>query len=256
MNAMKHHNERGSVLWFILVGIVLLGALTVILSRSGSSVDQSGDVEKLNVQASQILRYARSLEAGVEQMLLQGISENELSFANADSTTDYTNANCDDSTDRNYPYCLIFDSQGAGLNYMVPNDRWLDASNSAETYYGDWLITGKSCIPEVGTGNTSSNCFNDIKAKELMVILPYIKKSLCMRLNKQANAKISTGNPPQDLGNAWPATNAQYTGSFTTGNAIGDSPVTDLKDNTTGCFEGDTYPASGTYHFYHVLLAR
>lgn len=249
------HTERGSVLWFILVGIVLLGALTIILSRSGSSVDQSGDIEKLNVQASQIMRYARSLETAAQQMTLQGISENEISFQNADSTTDYTNSNCDDSGDRNYPYCQVFNSQGAGLNYMTPSASWLNNTHSGETYYGDWLITGEACIPDVGTGD-SSTCDSARSEKELLVILPYIKSKLCQRLNKQASAPITSANPPADDGTAWSESD-EFTGSFiASGTLIADSPVADLSDNTTGCFEGGGTPASGTYHFYHVILAR
>lgn len=256
---MKNHikNQRGSVLWFILVGVALLGALTVILSRSGSSVDQSGDIEKLNVQASQIMRYARSLEAAAQQMTLQGISENEISFENDDSTTDYTNANCDDSSDRNYPYCLIFDSQGAGLNYMTPSASWLDSTQSSENYYGDWFITGFSCIPNVGEGS-DSNCSSVASQKELIAILPFIKESLCERINILADAPMAGGNPPQDNNNAWNvAGTAEYTGSFAaSGNSIADSPNTDLTDVTSGCFQGGTNPAAGTYHFYHVLIAR
>jgi len=255
---MKYNRaESGNVLWFILVGIVLLGALTMILSRSGSSVDQSGDVEKLNVQASQIMRYAKSLEAGVQNMKIQGISENEISFANSDSATDYTNTSCDAADDRNYPYCLMFDSQGGGLNYKIPSASWLDSAQSAETYYGDWLITGASCIPNVGTGDSPGDCNSSSRTAELLLILPYIKKSLCQRINILAKAPISTANPPVESGTAWDDGSAQFTGSFSIDRHIADNPTVDIQNIYTGCFEGGGgTPAASTYHFYHVLLAR
>ncbi|HOO82886.1 MAG TPA: hypothetical protein PK513_10340, partial [Alphaproteobacteria bacterium] len=95
------YTERGNVLWFILIAVALLAALTMVLSRSGSTVDQSGDIEQQRVKASQILRTAKSIEAGIQQMRLRGVSENDMSFwhdSNGDNTEDgsdtYYNANC------------------------------------------------------------------------------------------------------------------------------------------------------------------
>ena len=80
---MQKSNEKGNALWFILVAIVLLTSLTILLTRSGSSVNQSGDFERLQIQASQLLRYAKGVEEAVRTMQTRGISESDISFANS-----------------------------------------------------------------------------------------------------------------------------------------------------------------------------
>src|SRR5262245_49185529 len=94
-------SESGSVLWFILIAINLVAGSTGILSRG--SIEQSGDFENRRVQASQIVRYAQSVEAAIEHMTLQGVSENEISFQNSITAINYTNTRCNDAADASWP---------------------------------------------------------------------------------------------------------------------------------------------------------
>ena len=116
----QHNTERGNALFFILIAVALLAALTMVISRSGSSVDQSGDFERNNIQASKVLRYAKSIETGIQDLLLRGCSENEISFwhdsdgdGDEDGDDDYYNANS--PTDHS---CHVFDTSGAGLTWV------------------------------------------------------------------------------------------------------------------------------------------
>ena len=96
------------------MAVVLLGALTLLLSRSGSNVEQSGDFEQLRIKATQLMRYASSIEQGISKLQsLNNCSENEISFQNT-TDTNYTNANspADNS-------CHIFQSAGAGLSKVA-----------------------------------------------------------------------------------------------------------------------------------------
>ena len=231
MKMRDRDSERGNVLWFLMIGVALLAAITMVVSRGGSSTDQTGDYEQRSIQASQILRYARGIEATVQRMKLNGVSENDISFENSVSTTDYTNANC--GTDD----CMVFEAAGGGQNYMAPKAAWLDSANSAEDYYGDWLFTGSSCIPDVGNGGNL--CIFSSSTLELMIILPYIKLDLCKQLNILAKASVTTGNPPQDADSAW-AASSEFTGTYGGGlnRLIADTGYADIVDVTTGCFEG------------------
>lgn len=249
-------HENGNALWFILIAVVLLGLLTMVLSRGGSSTEQTGNFEQLRVQSSEILRYARSIEAAIQEMQFRDISENDISFENTVSTTDYTNPNCDTSADRSYPGCMIYDVDGAGLTYKTPSSSWLDSANSSETYYGDWLFTGNTCIPNVGEG-TDSDCDDTTSNMELMIILPFITKNLCKHINSFVDAPTTSANPPVDADDAWTDSSAEFTGTFgAAAHDIADDPIADLDNNYTGCFESSGTPASGTYHFYHVLKPR
>ena len=40
------------------------------------------------------------------------------------------------------------------------------------------------------------------------------------------------------------------------GFGLSDTSGTFFRGKTTGCYEGDNLPGGGTYHFYHVLMAR
>jgi hypothetical protein len=121
MNTDSRTSQHGNALWFILVAIVLLAALTILLNRSGTNVDQSGDVEQQRVKASQILRWAKGIESTVEQMKLRGISESDISFENTVTAQDYSNAACDAHKDPND--CKIFATGGGGQNYLTPTIR-------------------------------------------------------------------------------------------------------------------------------------
>ncbi|MGH1399028.1 MAG: hypothetical protein ACRBCT_07430 [Alphaproteobacteria bacterium] len=256
MTQKQNNTENGNALWFILIAVVLLGLLTMVLSRGGSSTDQTGDFEQLRVQAAEILRTAKSIEAAVQEMELRGVSENDISFENTTSTTDYTNANCDTSSDRSYPTCQIFNVGGAGLTYKTPSTSWLDSSNSGSTYYGDWLFTGNTCIPNVGEG-VDASCNSTAGNMELMIILPYITQNLCNHINRTVSAPTTSGTPPADDGNTWTDGSAEFAGTFgNSANTLTDNPIADIDNIHTGCFEGGGTPAANTYHFYHVLKAR
>ena len=250
---MKTHaphrlTERGNAIFLILIAVALIGALTVTLSRSGSSVENLGNSEKVRIEALAIMRHMQSITLAAENLTFQGTSENDLSFENPLSTIDYTNANCTAAD------CKLFDIRGAGLSYLTPKTKWLDTALAAQPYYGDWLFTGNACIPDVGRGRDVTCNTNDGQL-ELLVVLPYVKKSLCQSVNKQAKTTITTNNPPVDTANAWHATLAPYTGTFTNAQPIADTNE-DLFAQKTGCFAGGGTPAANSYHIYHVIKAR
>lgn len=229
-------SEKGNVLWFILVAVVLLGALTMVLSRSGSSVDQSGDVERMRIEASQLIRYAKSVETAIQQMTLRNVSENEVSFQNDISATDYTNASCDDSSDATYPGCLVFNEDGGGLEYR-------------KFYNQDWIFTGAD---NVGTaagpiGTTAARSGND-----LLMLLPITNASLCAQINREAKVSNNGATPPTDTGIDY----TPFTGTYAAGAPKildGDPTPFELDTHAVGCF---TDGAAGASYFYAVILAR
>ena len=233
---MNRQSERGNVLWFILVAIVLMGLITAILSRSGTSVDQSGDTEQVRIKIGQMLRYTKSIESAIQQMKLRGIPENDISFENAVTATDYTNANCtmDD--------CKIFSVGGGGLTYQNPFAGTNDGS--------DWIFTGAN---NVGTtdgpiGTTAARSGNDI-----IMLLPNATPEFCIQVNREV--KLGTGGTlPVDTSGI---STDEYVGIFDSSNPPtildGDPSPFELDKKTSGCF---TDNAAGITYFYQVLLAR
>ena len=227
--------ERGNVLWFILIGVALIAMLTMVLSRTGSNVDQSADVEQLRITSGQILRYAKSIEAGIQQLKLRGISENDISFQNSTTATDYTNANCA-GTD-----CRLFDSGGAGLSY-----REFTSANGGV----DWIFTGAN---NVGTtagpvGSTAARSGND-----LIMLLPDTSTELCIQINRQLGVGTPGTLPTETTG----IDTTEFTGTFATGGPSildGDPSPFELDRETAGCFIDAS--DSNRVYFYQVVLTR
>jgi type II secretory pathway pseudopilin PulG len=230
---MKRISEKGNVLWFILVGIVLLGALTLILSRSGSSVDQSADVEQLRVRAAQIMRYAKGIETAIDQMKIRGVSENDISFQNTVTTTDYTNARCTSVE------CRLFDPGGAGMAYQPPPPGTNDGS--------DWIFTGDNNIGSASDpiGTQGAGTGND-----LIMLLPDMSEALCIQINRDLDVG-SPGELPVDNGGVDISPfQGQYAAAL---REIDADPSMLLGGHNAGCFIDDT---DDTLYFYFVVLAR
>jgi type II secretory pathway pseudopilin PulG len=232
---MKRVSEKGNVLWFILIGIVLLGALTLILSRSGSSVDQSADVEQLRVRASQILRYAKGLETAIEQMTTRGVSENDISFENTITTADYTNPHCTTDTS-----CLLFDPAGGGMTYLPAPAGTNDGS--------EWIFSGAHIVgsPSGPVGTYGLQTGND-----LIMLLPNVNEALCRQINRDLHI-TSTDPLPFDY---TPIDATPFAGVYDNADnrLDGDPAPFELDRKNAGCFYSE--PADFNY-FYYVLLAR
>lgn len=215
--------ENGNALWLILIAVVLLGSLTMILSRSGSTVDQSGDIEQQNVRTSQVLRYAKSIEAAIQEMRLRGVSENDFSFFNAATLVDYTNTNCDDAADRSFPDCLIFDSRGAGLRYVPPPAGVNDGS--------DWIFTAANGFEGVNS-----------PASELAMILPNMNAAVCAQINRLLDVTFSGNELDVDF--------TAFTGAYPQIETV------DLGNGQeAGCIDFDNAGSLEPF-FYYILIQR
>lgn len=236
MKTASPHNrikEHGNVLWFILVGIVLIGLLTLVLSRGGSSVDQSGDVEQIRIKMGQVLRYAQSLEAAVQNMKMQGISENDISFEHG-SPAVYTNANCTTTA------CRLFDVGGAGLSYRSPPAGTNDGS--------EWIFTADN---NVGTSANPVGRHGARSGNDLIMLMPNANAALCARINRELNVTADGSIPTDTTGIATTAFDGSFPNSLT--ELDGDPTPFDLEGVSAGCFTDAS--ASITY-FYYVLLSR
>lgn len=241
----RFSGQSGNAIWFLLVAIALLVALTLAITRSSDTADQNGNIELARIQASQILRYAKGLDQAISQMQMRDISVNDISFDDP-GLTGYVNPNCTSDN------CKLFKTRGGGQSYTAPPDAWLDGTSAA------WIFTGKLCVQGVGnqTEAIGVDCATsgDAGDEDLVMLLPHVRKSLCVELNKMAGVSNPGGNPPVATGDAW-AASPEYVGTFAAGKNIGVND-TNLYRKDTGCIEGNGVPTAGTYVFYHVLVAR
>lgn len=222
-------SERGNVLFFLLLAIMLLGAITLVLSRGGSSTEETGSVERGRILASELLRFARSVDSGVQQLKFS-VSENDLSFENSLNSASHPNDNC---TTNN---CKIFHVDGAGLQMLSPPPKAVSDPNA------EWSFTGANAV------GTSADPIGST-ANDLIIYLTDIRQYVCTEINKLMS--VNGGDIPTDTTGM--ATTA-FAGSFTGSSIIdGDATPFELDGEQTACFYDD---GLDKYVFYHVLVKR
>lgn len=228
MDFSSRRSQQGNALWFILVAIVLLGGLTVLLTRSGSSVNQSGDVEQNRIRAGQILRWAKGLEAAIEQMKLRGVSENGISFENGATATDYANPNCTVND------CMVFANGGGGQTYIKPPAGTNDGS--------EWVFTANNGVTLVGTDDARSG--NDV-----MLVLRGVNDAFCKQVNRELGVGTAGVIPEESTEVEYTA----YQGAFPSHVQLIAGTSGEFQNRNAGCMRNT--PNSENV-FYYVLLAR
>lgn len=221
MNASSNtHRERGSAIWFILVAVALLAALTMAMTRSSDSVEQSGDVERARILSSDLMRYTGGIKAAVEKMLIQGKSESDLCFHDAGwGHNDYNGASCTESANR------IFGTGGAGL---VRRDF---------DFVTGWDILGSHAVQNLET------------AEPELIIQAQISRALCREINIMLNITNPADDAPEDI----IQNIARYNGTFLLAapdNTIGDN-FAGFAGKQAGCRKDGS-----NYYFYQVLIKR
>lgn len=235
-------NEHGNALWFILLAVALFGVLAAVISRSNSSVDQTGGIEKARIKASSLLRFGQSVQQSVQQMMLnQGISENDLDFESIDANHDNTNCSIDE--------CNVFAQNGGGISYRAPNDILKRAS-----FTENWHVSTSNAVYQFGCDTTDNSC------TELLLILKDIPQSICLQINKLQGITNPSGDAPRMReiikGDAFTGT---YVSAGINTNLIGGTNTTNEAPEVEGKAAGCVYEFGGApagYVYYQVLVTR
>lgn len=228
----RQNSESGNAFFIVIITVGLFAALMFSFSRSAQQ--GSGDLshKQAEIFASDIMDYAQKIERATGRVLSRGFSETALSYEN-DMVSGYSNANC--TSDR----CKIFENSGGAVNWQSPT-RLMNGG-------AEWIITGGNYVKGLGSAG-------DISDSELLLILPDVRRIVCQEINARLGIASPGESPPQENGDS---DTTFYTGSFSASpELIEEAGGTALDGKTSGCFEGDSTPPDGTYHFYHVLLQR
>ena len=224
-------NQSGNVFLIILIAVGLLAAVTIMISRSGSNVEQSGDVEQNRIKISQIQRYAKAVEVGIQRLMLNGCSENEISFEN-NVDADYINPKS--PTDQS---CHIFGPEGAGL-------EWREFSGGELISAGHNLAFVYNIAIE-GVETDAGVAGNDL------LFVTRISQSLCAQINKELGIATAAAGITAGI-DEW---NDAYKGRFVSTTVVlgvSSGRAAAVQGHHAGCVIDD----GGDYVYYHVLLAR
>jgi hypothetical protein len=235
--------ESGNVLFFILIAVVLFGALSFVVGNMmrGGSAEQITE-DRAKILASGIIDYGNAIRQAMQNIRISnGCSAAELSFETP-SLTDYTNVGTRDG-------CKIFSPAGGDLSYIAPSTDALASLDPIPDLSGEWYFTGGVCA--MGLGQSPTTCTP--ADKDIVAYLPYLNRTTCLAINDALSIDNPGGNPPREGGGAWASTPFKFNGSFAGGTQLNRGGA------MTGCFEGNnatSTPPSGTYHFFQILYIQ
>jgi hypothetical protein len=225
-------SQRGSILVYILLGIVLLGALSIALKNTGAGGSKDIDQEDASIKAGQVQKYGSELTSAVNDLLANGVSEADIRFADDDAPTEYGDININ-------PKNQIFGKEGAKATYRKPPEGVNDGS--------PWEFFGTSRIPQIGSDKA-----------ELIAVLPNVTENFCKAMNAQLGFDKTT--QPMDKTNGSSPDCVMGTSSDRFAGTFNDASPNLLDEATfsrlpalQACVQCGL---NGPYNYYYVLLAR
>ncbi len=240
----NRNDERGNILFLILIAVMLIGTLSAVIMRGSSSESANIDSEALIIRASEVQRYGSEIERAVLFIMQnEAPSESDLRFAHPDAHADYGDISIS-------PEIQIFHRLGGGAAYRRPPSGIND--NSA------WEFYGGTAIPSMGSNRA-----------DLIMVLPNVTAQFCERINNLNEQALD----PQDTGLSSAAgadpgdclhigALGRFDGAqqfYTTINSVDEATFTqDPHTNEAapapqGCV---TCALDSNRHFYHVIMAR
>lgn len=235
--------ESGNVLFYILMAVGLLAALSYAVSQSGRGTSSGVTGEQQGLMAADIIDYSETISKAVAQLRLRGIGLADLSFAHAEMGADYgVPGGADAETE-------IFHSDGGAIIHRLPQR---DALSGA----GGYIFTAANAVNGVG-----STC-GDETCTDLIMLTGPLTSSVCDAINRRLDIGGSAPpvvttlsrdvpfNPTPNNGTDLDANDSALAASIAAAGTIAAAP---LQFKNAGCLRDG---ASGPYYYYRVLIAR
>jgi len=220
--------ESGNVLFYILIAVVLLAALSFAVSQDGRGSVETLSKDRARLAATDVLSYADTVGKAVGQLRLRGYSMEQISFEN-NIVAGYINANCTDDG------CKVFHPEGGALTWISPPDDANDDTN--------WVITDDMEVENIGRTCGADGC------EDLTLQLLGVDAAVCQQINDMLDV-AAPGTLPVNPDNSAGLFTGTYAYVDTIGDVAGSAKLAGLK---AGCF---TSTADSHNVFYKVLLAR
>ncbi len=231
-----HPSERGNALFYILIAIALIAALTIAIASSLRG-NAGITTERTSIIAADIIASGNRVAEAISRMRLREVEKSKICFDSA-SATGYgapAHSDCTDAQGK------VFDYGGGGLSWETPPEG---AGNDQP-----WGYSGNVAVDELGTAEA-----------ELIAFLPYLSLPVCQKINSLIGLTSITSLPPNV-----PALTGvdKFVGSFSATSTITGSI---LKGKKAGCVQAPSATGSainpnalGTtnaYFYFHVLMTN
>lgn len=241
---MKPHrrrpkNERGNVLFYILIAVALLAALSFVVAHNGRGGNvQQLSKERARLQATEIIEFGNIMSAAVAQLRLRGVKDSELCFDHAAwgaANYNHTPA-CDDNLNR------LFHPAGGGVVWSMAQSEAMDPAAAPDNL---WHIYADNEIQDVGETCGAAAC------ADLILVLDELAVEVCQQINGLLGITDAAAAPPTDTAMG----ETRYVGVFAYAQTLGDEAGgAAFRGKTAACFQKTGAPAE--YVFYRVLRAR
>jgi hypothetical protein len=228
----KFNDQRGNVLFLILIAVALFAALSYAVTQSSrSGGDSSRETNILN--SAQLSQYPNAIRTAVLRQVIDGVDVTSVRF---NAPADFANLDAN--------RLGVFHPEGGGAVYQdAPGDMMASATPTAWTYNLEFNI------PEIGGANN-----------DLIAFLDGVTEAVCQRINVEADINVNLSDAPPVLATAVTAhtTNMEddgttdYDPSAAAGGTL-DTAGNDLTGRPFGCFQN---AAAGNFVYYHVLNER
>lgn len=232
-------NQRGNVIFILLIAVVLLGALSFAITQTQRGSTSQVTDENARLLATEIIDYSNTVANAVGQLRLRGVAETALCFDSPQWPVDHVYAfpACDTQTNR------IFSPDGGGVIWARPTALAFDPDANPS---GLWEYVVGNEVTGIGTDGLADDNV------DLLMILTGLNFKVCHQINKL----LQVENPDAE---STPVVLAyaehKFTGSYTAAQAIDDSAGGGkLFGKKSGCF--NSLSPSNNYVFYRVLQAR
>lgn len=160
------NNQRGSILLYILIAVVLFAAIGFAVSRMMSGNADAGSREIARLGAQSILEYTQKAKLLVQDMKLNGVDTANLSFLKT-GDAGYTTA----------PHTnKVFHPEGGGL--PLPQLSPVLVADVFVPVSGVYMV--RNVIEDVGS-----------TADDVIVSIRGLRKNVCEELNKQLNGSTT-----------------------------------------------------------------
>lgn len=235
----KNYNQRGNVLFLILIAVALFAALSYAVTQSSrSGGDASRETNILN--AAQLTQYPTSIRTAVLRLVIDGYQDTNILY----------NPPSGGFIAASEPFEVFATVGGGAINQNAPREVMQTGGDNTD---GVWFINMDFEVP--GLGRSATN----IAGNELIAFLPGITDSVCTRIDLEAGIiELPTDTNPAVPGTLTGggtghvdkniSTMADY---VATSNVELDSATDDLTGQPFGCFTN-----GGQNVLYTVILER
>lgn len=222
--------SSGNALIYVLIAIILLGALTFAISRSSDSNPQ-GEISEAAAKAAatSILAYEAQAKSAVNQMIMNGTKVDEINFDFPSAAT----FNSGDTTKK------LFHPDGGGLQYKALPST---ADNKTNTSPPSGFYIGKY----------NNYSWTTSGAQDVIFSAYNLKQEVCIELNRKLTASVTIPSVTVDSTRMLTVPSQYYGGSPANSNFT-PTKCPACEGKPSFCIS-NTSP--GGYSFYSILVAR